>query len=321
MRRHRNRPSFPVFAGTCVLAFAGCVTNYDVAPTQNTDTGAADVSEDIATDAAGSGDVAPSGCDMTGFWAVKASPYALDAAFSQPQRSNNWYYFEVVDRGDEIEIVDGFDCGIRVEGLASVTITEATTVGLMRRNSPIGRRGVFRDDGAGGCEFSLDRFWWIRGAEDQYLPDDFTTEYLGDDAISEIDADIPLPTEEDPTGADDPENDGALGMAYQVGGAATGTRNVIQRDWNEFFSTAERHPTPETLDDFESGFDYDSTEVLLSVTGCDPGFGCGVIATESAPDPNGDHHARFVRVGSDFRQDEDIETCYAVQDLIPFEEP
>ncbi len=309
--RWRRRAALCALASTAVI---GCQAEYDVAPTENTDVGVEDAVADVASDAATS-DAETLGCDMTGMWAAKASPYALDSLFSSPQRSNNWYYLEIVDRGDEIEIVDGFNCGIQVEGAASVTITRATTQALMERNSPIGRRGLFRDADDGTCEMRLERWFWVRGADPSFLPTSFS-DYL---ELDVLDADNPLPTPEDPTGADDPENDGELGMAYQVGGAVRGTRNVIQRDWNEFFSTPERHPTPETLDDFEVGFNYDSVEVLLSVTGCTGG--CGLLEAGSAPDPEGDHHARFVRVGPDFRQAADIDTCFAVQDLIPFERP
>ena len=256
---------------------------------------------------------------MTGTWAGKTSAYALDTMIVQSQLSNIWYYLEIADHGDEIEIVGGFNCGIRVEGSASVTITAAATEALRSRNSPIGRTGEFYPDGE-SCHFSLERTFLLRGGDPALLPPDFT-EYDEPDALERLDVDIPLPTADNLALAEDVDGDGEPGIAFQVGGAVSGSRNVVQRDWNEIFSSPDYLVMQDSCD-FTVDFDYDVTESLLSVTDCDAEFGCGFLETGSAPDPGGDHHTRFVRVRpEDVEGETDVETCFNVQDLIPWEAP
>jgi hypothetical protein len=286
-----------------------------------TDDAAVDSGSDHGLDGpnADADDTAPSGsCDMTGTWAGKTSAYALDTLLFASQLSNIWYYLEIEDHGDEIEIVGGFNCGIRVEGAASVTLTAAATEALRLRNSPIGRMGEFYADGE-TCHFTMERTFLLRGGDVALLPADFT-EYEGPDALDRLDVDIPLPTPEDLSLAVDIDGDGQPGIAFHIGGAVTGSRNVVQRDWNQMFSSPDYSVLQASTDDFTVDFDYDVTESLLSVTDCD--FGCGLLEAGSAPDPDGDHHTRFVRVRpEDVEGETDLETCFNVQDLIPWEAP
>ena len=235
-----------------------------------------------------------------------------------PQLSNIWYYLQVEDTGDEIEIVGGFNCGIRVEGSASVTLTREATEALRSRNSPIGRRGEFYPDGD-ECHFSLERTFLLRGGDPALLPADYS-EYADAEALDRLDVDIPLPTPENLELAEDVDGDGEPGIAFQVGGAVAGSRNVVQRDWNDIFSSPDYPVMQGATDDFTTDFNYDVSESLLSVTGCD--FGCGLLEAGSAPDPDGDHRTRFVRVNpEDVVGTSDVETCFNVQDLIPWEAP
>lgn len=284
----------------------------------STDAGA-DVVEDTEPDTSDTdSDVVSDPCDLSGTWAVKTSAYALDTLLFANQLSNNWFYYEIEDSGDEFVITEGYQCGIRVEGAASVTTTAETTEALRVRNSPVGRRGEFYLDGD-ECHFTMERAFLVRGAIDSLRPTDLTN-YLGDDALEILAAELPLPTADNLENQLDIEEDGEPGMAYQIGGAVTGSRNVAQRDWNELFSSELYPVDPAQTDDFEVQFAFDSDETFLSVTGCD--FGCGLLEAGSEVNPEGDHHTRFVRVDRETITGEDeLETCFNVQDLIPFESP
>lgn len=317
MPRLLRRDVRPRLLLLALIAAAPACTVDDTVPSNVADTSEADVGVDVSDVHR---DVASSGpCDLTGTWAAKASVWALDDAFSSNQRSNNWFYFEIVDYGETFEIVRGFDCGIRVEGAASVTLTAESTAALMARNEQTGRLGTFVPNEAGGCDLTTDRWFWIRGGAESLLPRNFSP-LLDLDLLQER---APLPTESDTDGAEDWGGTGNLGIAYQVGGAVGGTRNVVQRDWNEYFTSDEYPIETWPLDDFTVDFDYDSDEELLSVTNadCPPGL-CGILETGSSPNPNGDHHIRFVRVDPDeIAGESDLETCFNIQDLIPFQRP
>ncbi|MFT6397750.1 MAG: hypothetical protein ACJAYU_002505 [Bradymonadia bacterium] len=278
-----------------------------------------DVSGDVVADTGDvPQDVVADPCDLTGTWAVKTSAYALDTLVFQTQLSNNWYYYEIEDSGDEFVITGGYQCGIRVEGSASVTITSATTEALRARNSPIGRRGEFYLDGD-QCHFSMERAFLVRGGIPELLPAD-PSQFQGDDALELLEESLPLPTSENLESQLDIEDDGEPGMAYQVGGAVSGSRNVAQRDWNEVFSSEAYPVFPGQTDDFEVQFVYDSAETMLSITGCDSDFGCGLLEAGSEVNPDGDHHTHFVRVDrATITGETPLETCFNVQDLIPFD--
>ena len=258
-------------------------------------------------------------CNLTGTWAGRTTAYALDSLFGATQLSSIWYYWVIEDHGDEIEIVDGFNCGIRVEGSASVTLTADATEALRVRNSPIGRRGRFFPEGD-TCTFELERTYLLRGGDPALLPAN-VAEYGDADALDRLDVDIPLPTPDNPDLAPDIDGDGEPGIAFQVGGAVGGARNVVQRDWNDIFSSTEYPVAQGRIDTFTVDFNYDVSESLMSITGCD-GFGCGLLQAGSSPDPSGDHHTEFVRVCPEqIEGPTHLETCFNVQDLLPFESP
>lgn len=290
----------------------------DTADTAPSDADATEVGSDTDPDG-NDADASADPCDLSGTWAVKGSFIALDDLFSSSQLSNNWYYLEIEDRGEEVEIVGGWDCGIRVEGAASVTITAATTEALRQRNSQIGRTGRFFLDGD-TCHLEFERWFWVRGGDAALLPDDFEA-YHDDDALERLDEEKPMPTPDNPDQAEDTEGDGELGMAYQVGGAVAGTRHVVQRDWNEYFSSDD-YPIAPGSDDFTADALFDVSETMMAITGCEGGFGCGILEAGSTANPNGDHRIRFVRVNpDDVLGETDLDTCFNVQDLIEWERP
>jgi hypothetical protein len=202
---------------------------------------------DGTTDDGGEDDGGSNGdeCDLTGTWAVRV--WTINEAFGLSACASNYYYYEIVDNGDTFEATRGNSCGYQVVKGATVRLNNFTLEALLRRsddsliqaddsipndanNSTTGRTGTYKPDGNGGCEFSIERWWAVRGAEfETYLPakEDFATE-----TIDSMEQKIPMPTEESPEGNEDWEGDSAPGITQIAEGSPSGRRYVTQRDWN-----------------------------------------------------------------------------------------
>lgn len=213
-------------------------------------------------------------CDLSGTWAVRV--WTINQAFSLAACSNNWYYYEIEDSGDTFAVTRGASCAFEVYGSANVFVTEAGEKGLLRysepsliasdnsvpddvNNSLVGRSGVFRPDGNGGCEFSLDKWWTVRGADlHQYLPP--KSEY-GSATIQSTNASMPLPTKEDPTGQQDWDNDGKPALTLEITAPVPdGIRRVVQRDWN---AVVDPVPIRGNLNAFEVPMTFNNSESIL----------------------------------------------------------
>ena len=328
MRRVRNLIAHAAFCATLV-ALAGACRVEDRVDGPNGDGASADDSgqdsdsEGDAVDTnSGDGGVDPGdGCDLGGIWAAKLVTWNLDAQVNSTQLSNNWFYLEITDSGQEIEITRSLDCGIEVRGLARVVLSETTTNALMAHNSQAGRRGEFYPDGD-HCVFSFDRWFWIRGAAASYLPENFS-DYTGADAIERLDSENPLPNRDDTEGAEDWDEDGLPGITYQIIGLPEG-RAVVQRDWNEYFSSEERVIERPIGESFWAAAAFDNTEIILAVSNCDEENidDCGLAATPSIPDPAGRHIIKFQRLnGDDLDGLSDSEVCSSIRTLIPAQGP
>ena len=127
-----------------------------------------------------------------------------------------------------------------------------------------------------------------------------------------------LPTETEPTGSEDWDEDGSPGIAYQV--ENLGTRHVGQRDWNEFFSN-EAYPIALDATEFVAAARFDSQEGLLATSGA---LG-GLIRAGATPIADAKHRVLFRRLGRSatddavkaVRVEDDVESCYNVQDALP----
>jgi hypothetical protein len=99
----------------------------------------------------------------------------------------------------------------------------------------------------------------------------------------------PLPKEDNPekptganlTGAVDTDGDGHPGVAFTISGNANGVRNVVQRDWNEYF-TPDGATIPSQAIEFTAGVHFDNQENVLFVSRC-PLVGCGILTAGSHP--------------------------------------
>jgi hypothetical protein len=177
----------------------------------------------------GDGDTLGEGdCAMAGLWAVRQTTHVHALVDTT---AANWYFIELAQDGDAIEVVDHFDCGYGSVSTGGTGITSpATDVALATRNLQKGRRGTVARSGA-YCDFKLDRFWVVRGASEQsYLP----AERNDPRTLEEIQDAMPLPTPADPSGQEDWDGDGQPGVTFLIG--SSDARYSVSREWNEWFS-------------------------------------------------------------------------------------
>jgi hypothetical protein len=260
----------------------------------------------------GAGTALDAACDLNGVWMARLTTFSRDSVFNSTQTASNWYYYELAQSGRDVVVSKAIDCGFQVSGSADITLNNATSQALLHRNEQSGRTGQFYRD-ADHCTFSLTRFYSTRGVpRATYLPKDVS----GKPELASI---VPaLPTEQSPSGAEDWDNDGYPGIAINVAGL--GSRHVVQRDWNEFFSDA---GTPVALNarEFVVRANFDVNEEILAVSG-----GLGALLRAGAVPASGMRHRiifRFLgRTAADpavaqLRGADDLQTCYKVQAALP----
>lgn len=260
------------------------------------------------------GDADPD-CDLTGIW--MANQITVSQALGRAQSSNQWMYLEFKQSGTAAEVTKHFDCGIEVHGSAIVTMSRATTQALIGHNVQNGRKATLVRDGE-HCKLNVERFWSVRGAdESRFLPN---ARRNSSDSIGAVDKLNPLPTRRNTDGAVDTENDGQLGVAYQVAGNLWGTRNAVQRYWTRWHTDAD-HQIPAS-DDWQDELvvrtEFDYEESVLSPKS-------GLLISDSSPKSDAKHVVKLRFLGRDrsdpraaaILKDTDIETCYAIQDSMP----
>ncbi len=276
------------------------------------DAGDATIDADVCESPETAPPVPDDACDMTGLWAVKLVTFSTTPiAPTAHQVSNNWFVLDIVDNGRDIEVLDGFDCGIRVEGTIVVTLPRESTEALIDRNAQDGRSGLFYQDGD-ECVFEMERHFWVRGAEDRFIPDPFCL-YDSDDVLATLDTELPIPTADSPDGAEDWDGDGLPGLAFAVGNE---TRSVVMRDWNRYFSNDARSIPVDEQDAFIAAAAFDNRENVIACS-VNP---CGILDTGASPDQEAEHRVVFQRVElDDIEGDTTFDTCINVQELIPSE--
>lgn len=256
-------------------------------------------------------------CDMSGLWMVKQ--LTRSEALGLGQFANYYYFFELAQDGEDVTVVSQMDCDIRVEGSVSVTINEATRRSLMAHNSQRGRRATMRRQDDTHCALAFERFWSVRGADEaRFAPMPRSSK----ETVAEVRTRLPLPTAQARSGAEDWEEDGQLGIAWQINGIASGTRNTVQRDYTEWF-TDETH-TVKPARDFKvplvlrSAFDND--ENVINATS-------GLVGSLAVADQRAEHRVAWSFLGrsaSDARaravlDDDPLVTCNHIVDALPHE--
>jgi hypothetical protein len=257
-------------------------------------------------------------CDFNGIWI--ANQQTVSEALSLPQTSNNWYYLELEQSGNDVEVSKHFDCGIEVRGSATVVLSRATLTASITRNLQAGRKINVSKQGT-SCSFEAARFWSIRGADElRFLPGEPNPGRDFPDNISDVAKSKPLPTASMTDGAVDIDNDGKLGIAFQVTGIVMGTRNSVQRDWTRWFTEPgyEIAASQDWTSDLTVRADFDNEESIIDPTS-------GLLVSGSMPSGTAKHvlTLRFLgRDASDPRaaaliKADDVDTCYAIQDALP----
>lgn len=264
----------------------------------------------------------PNDCDMTGTWMAQIRTISV-AMGTAEAISYNWFYYELDDTGDDVIIERGWDCGFTVCGVTQIELTPEQNVALSLHNRQDGvlkadpenimdpvsedfvvdpRGMTFAKQEDGSCEFSLDRWWWVRSASLDFLPDraDYSTMSIG-----EIQTANPLPEKlsEIPSGHAPPEEgehtlwdwdrDGKIGLNLQLDKPGVGWRDAIQRDWNQIPTTY----VPDGSVDFTVVAQFDNEEEVYAA---EPAF----LKVGSEPKNSG-HSWRFVKV--DTKAPEDME--------------
>ena len=260
-------------------------------------------------------------CDFNGIWI--ANQLTVSEALSLPQTSNNWYYLELKQSGNDVEVAKHYDCGIEVRGSATVTLSRSTLTASITRNLQAGRKISVSKQGA-TCSFDAARFWSIRGADElRFLPGEPNPGRDFPDNISDVAKSKPLPTSSKSDGAIDIDNDGKLGIAFQVTGIVAGTRNSVQRDWTRWVTEpgSEIAAGQDWTTDLTIRADFDNEESIIDPTS-------GLLVSGSMPSGTAKHvlKLRFLgRDASDPRataviQGTEVDTCYAIQDALPAEQ-
>lgn len=267
------------------------------------------------------GPLEPNDCDMTGTWMAQINTVSYALGELLTARSYNWFYYELDDTGDEVIVERGWDCSFVVCDITQIEITPDQSAALSLHNRQDGvlkadpdnimepispdfvvepRGMTYRKNDDGTCEFSMDRWWWVRSASLDFLPDrsDYSTMTVG-----QIQQANPLPesVEEIPSGDAPPkaneytlwdwDEDGKIGLNLQLDRPMPGWRDSIQRDWNQV-------PPARIADgsvDFTVPAQFDNEEALYDAS-------ASLLDQVSTPAQTG-HTFRFVKVSDKAPED------------------
>lgn len=276
-----------------------------------------------------------SDCDLTGYWAVRETDYTRDTVVGALQISSTWQLYHLQQIGDAFEVVEQIECGVHVTGSVTVDETGGTLRSLIYRNrmdsqSPHGARKGTSKAVAGGCAFTFDRWYKVRGvSETTFLPADFGTRPALADLPALPSVPDPVKASSFPPEAEDWDGDRIAGVAYRISGFANGVRNTLQRDWREFATFVDR-PVPARALSFTVPGTFDLQEKVLSATQC--GGLCSLVATPANPARDVVARMTLSFIGKTFEGervssivagvprrslDDDLATCARVRQLLP----
>lgn len=262
------------------------------------------------------GPLEPNGCDLSGIWIAEQE--ALNSALGTGLViARNWYYYEIESDGERFTITRGWDCGFETTGMSTVGLFPPTKAALSLRNRQEGaldaseesgprvapRTGIYRPARqAGNCEFSMERWWWVRGARLSYLPD--RSEY-GSLDIADMEARAPLPTKRKPQGEEDWDGDGKPGFTIEVFKPLRGQRHVVQRDWNEI----EGFIVPDGANRFIGPISFNNQESVIEASSA-------ILASGSTPRDEG-HTIRFLRIDEKAPTDTEEFVAFCEEKIAP----
>lgn len=258
-------------------------------------------------------------CDLNGVWIARQSTEA--EALLAKQIANNWYYLELTQNGEEVEVTAHKDCGIQVYGSVTVQLTPATTRALMAHNSQVGRKGKVVKQADGTCSFEMETFWSVRGVtESQYLP----TPRTRDVTVAQLKSELPLPAKGS-SGIEDWDGDGQPGTAWQISGIAQGQRHSAQRDRTTWFSApGYTIAGSNSFSDLLVRASFDVEELVYEAKAPD-GSEAPTLRVVATPNANAAHSLALRLLGRDRAaakasgviKSDDFDTCLAVQAALP----
>jgi hypothetical protein len=248
-------------------------------------------------------------CDMTGYWAANETAFTQDTVIGSIQTSSAWSLFHFAQTGNDFHVVEELDCGVHTTGSANVDLTQASFVANMYLNR---QDGVADDAGvvhaarhgtsqqvAGGCAMTLDRWYKLRAATDDYLPADFTTNppLASLKPLPAVTSFLPNSTEW-PAGATDPDGDGIPGIAYQVSGLLNAVREAVERGY-QGYATPAGSPVPASAITLVMPDAYDDQESVMRVKGCN-GSACNLVAAGANPSKDHPGHVTLTFIGKTY---------------------
>ena len=256
-------------------------------------------------------------CDFNGIWAAHQISQAK--VLELPQAVNVWIYLEIQQTGSDITVAKSFECGVEVQGTITATLSRETLIAATKINNQRGRKGQVSKQG-NSCGLQIARYWTIRGADElRFIPN---PERDSSQSITDVRAVNPLPTPQKPDGAVDSENDGKLGIASQITGIVSGTRNSVQREWTRYFTDSgyEIVPSLDWSNDLTIRAEYDNEDSVMDPIS-------GLLTTVPQADLTAKHLLKLRFLGRDksdprataFLKPADVDTCYAIQDAMPVE--
>jgi hypothetical protein len=254
-------------------------------------------------------------CNLAGVWAIVTK--TRTTAASMDQVANRWYLYAVSQQGDSIEVVDSVSCHVRVEDadeLVStvVTISDDALRAIVQRESHRGLSGTFTKNGD-SCDLDFDRQYLVLGLPNSYLPAD----PLARPELDELPA---LPTEQDPEGAEDWDMDGQLGIGFAVQSLASGTRNSVQRSYNEYESSSPNYTIGLSSSEFTVNNVTSISESVIHATSS--------FLRTTGTLTGSDHPVQFTKLGDSFETAElpsgaplpssSFALCKALEEEFPF---
>lgn len=248
----------------------------------------------------------PNDCDISGYWVAQFYGRNKPVNMNAEAVAWNWYYYELIDHGDEVEIVRGWDCGYQVCGqMVHIELSNEQLEMFARRNRQDGvlydhpsdpaqsltvapRDFIFKKQPDGTCYFEMSRWWWLRSAGVDKYPDREDFESMD---IQTIQAQNPLPLKGVAANQhNDWDGDGTPGVMLSIDKPG-GSRSSAQRDWNEFGPGI----VPDGSQDFIVPAEFDNEEVNYFTSN-------PLLDAISIPIP-GRNNVRFVKVDTPAPED------------------
>ncbi len=272
------------------------------------------------------GNPAPSDaeCDMTGTWLSLQRSLGLAPAVGVAQTTHTLQYWEIEQIGDRFVATRSMTCGKQTRPEfdcqdcgtldTGVSYTQRWQEGNALHSEESCRAGTFRANGNGGCEFTLDRGWEIRGAT---WPEAYTGSPTDTNQLLEASIKV-LPSEAMPTeaecpgtpGLEDWDDDGHPGVTLNISGLIQGELHVVQRRWWQAEggeAVSDLTAIPPYADQFRAQVTWDTQQNIISNIGIS-------ISAESQPHHVlEEHYVEWFRLtprqAAIVRDGDDLMTC------------